>query len=127
MPEMRRGAKRIDSLMILGSWAVGIRGGPGALPFWPVMFAGKMGTFCPPRRAYRPASRNSRRHIQNGPRPGPRFDPRQGPLIRRWERLVVAASGPRAGRFDGAFLPDAVLARLGHDEDGDEEHDGRHH
>src|SRR5438876_10671604 len=32
-----------------------------------------------------------------------------------------------ARRFDRAFLPDAVLARLRHHEDGDQEHDGRHH
>jgi hypothetical protein len=32
-----------------------------------------------------------------------------------------------AGHLDGSLLPDAVLARLRHHEDRDQEHDGRHH
>src|SRR6266850_6318116 len=88
------------------------------MPFGPVSFGGTVGTFCPPVAAcYRKGlggaagMRGTAREGAVSPGPPP-------PCY----RLRAAA-----GSLDRPFLPDAVLARLRHHEDGDEEHDGGHH
>jgi len=88
------------------------------MPFGPVSFGGTVGTFCPPvaacyRRGLGVGCGDAGSGARGGGEPGP-----TAPCY----RLRAAA-----GSLDRPFLPDAVLARLRHHEDGDEEHDGGHH
>src|SRR5262249_18961092 len=100
MPEMRRGCRGVDSPMILWPWTNGPVQAPGALPFWPVIFGGKMSTFCPPSRADSGDSGNSCEETQNKPRSGFTSNPTGARFLRAETRAPARrVSGPLRSRL----------------------------